>query len=103
MFFLTTDVSGIHHHVVDISEGGGTVKRTEATSSSGNSYSAKITDWASASACDTDRYAQFFWGMLERGFYFPCSQFEAVFMSTEITEGEIQETLVAAKEVFRTL
>jgi glutamate-1-semialdehyde 2,1-aminomutase len=103
MFFLTTDISGIHHHVMDVSAGGGTVQRSMATSTSGNSYSGKITDWESASACDTDRYAKFFWGMLERGFYFPCSQFEAVFMSTEITEEEIQKTIDAAKEVFSTL
>jgi glutamate-1-semialdehyde 2,1-aminomutase len=41
--------------------------------------------------------------MLERGFYFPCSQFEAFFMSTAITEMEIQQTIDAAKEVFATL
>jgi len=103
MFFLTTDTSGIHHHVLDVSAGGGTVQRSTATSTSGNSFSGKITDWESASACNTDRYAKFFRGMLERGFYFPCSQFEAFFMSTEITEEEIQKTIDAAKEVFSTL
>jgi glutamate-1-semialdehyde 2,1-aminomutase len=104
IFFLSTESSGIHHHVLDVSVGGGTVTRSMATSSGGNSYSDKIIDWASASAfCDTDRYAKFFWGMLERGFYFPCSQFEAFFMSTEITEAEIQQTIGAAKEIFATL
>jgi glutamate-1-semialdehyde 2,1-aminomutase len=41
--------------------------------------------------------------MLERGFYFPCSQFESFFMSVAITEEEIQQTIDAAKEVFKTL
>ena len=104
MFFLTTDRSGVHHVVLGVSGSGGSVQRTLATSTSGNSYSGKITDWESASAyCDTERYAKFFWGMLERGFYFPCSQFEAFFMSTEITEEEVQKTIKAAREVFSTL
>ena len=103
LFFTNADSSGIHHHIVDTSVSGGQVTRSTATSSSGNSYSRKITDWESASACDTDRYAKYFWGMLELGFYFPCSQFEAFFMSTEITETEIQQTIEAAGVVFKTL
>jgi glutamate-1-semialdehyde 2,1-aminomutase len=104
LFFLQDGfLSSIHNLVLDISAGGGNVVRSTATSSSGNSFSGKITDWDSASACDTDRYARFFWGMLERGFYFPCSQFEAWFMSAAITEPEIQQTVEAAKEVFRML
>ncbi|MDR1052565.1 MAG: aspartate aminotransferase family protein, partial [Planctomycetaceae bacterium] len=59
------------------------------------------TDWDSASKCNTKRYANFFWNMLERGFYFPCSQFETFFMSTVITEKEINQTIDAAAEVFK--
>jgi glutamate-1-semialdehyde aminotransferase len=104
LFFLDVERSRISHQVLDVTAGGSNVVRSTATSSSGNSFSGKITDWASASACcDTDRYAKYFWGMLERGFYFPCSQFEAFFMSTAITEEEVQATIDAAKEVFQTL
>ena len=103
LFFTGTDYSGVHHHVLDVNASGGQVTRSKATSTSGNSYSGKITDWETASSCNTDHYAKFFWGMLERGFYFPCSQFEAVFMSTVITEEEIQQTIDAAKEVFESL
>ena len=103
LFFTNMDSSGVHYHVMDTSVSGGRVTRSTATSSSGNSYSGKITDWESASACDTERYAKFFWGMLELGFYFPCSQFEAFFMSTEITETEIQQTIEAAGVVFKML
>jgi len=104
LFFLDMERSVTHHQVLQETASGGKVIRSTATSSSGNSFSGKITDWASASACcDTDRYAKFFWGMLEHGFYFPCSQFEAFFMSTAITEEEIQATIDAAKAVFRML
>jgi len=104
LFLLDTDRSRIYHRVLESTAGGGKVMRSTATSSSGNSFTGKITDWASASGCcDRERYAKFFWGMLERGFYFPCSQFEAFFMSTEITEAEIQQTIDAAKAVFHTL
>jgi len=104
LFFLNTGRSVISRLVAEETASGGKVLRSTATSSSGSSFSGKIIDWESASAsCDTDRYAQYFWGMLERGFYFPCSQFEAFFMSTAITEEEIQATIDAAKEVFMTL
>ena len=103
LFFLDAERSGVFDKVVETTVSGGKVVRSMATSSSGSSFAGKITDWESASTCNTDRYAKFFWGMLERGFYFPCSQFEAFFMSTAITEMEIQQTIDAAKEVFETL
>ena len=103
LFFVNTDSSGVHRYVLDVTASGGHVTRSTATSSSGNSFTGTITDWESAATCDTARYAKYFWGMLERGFYFPCSQFETFFMSTEITEEEIQHTIEVAGEVFQTL
>ena len=103
LFFLGVESSNNLHQVLEVTASGGNVMRSTATSSSGNSYSGKITDWQTASDCNTKRYAKFFWGMLEHGFYFPCSQFEAFFMSTEITEAEIHQTIETAKEVFKTL
>ena len=104
LFFLDMDRSKTFQQVSETTVSGGKVIRSMATSSSGSSFSGKITDWVSASmCCDTDRYAKYFWGMLERGFYFPCSQFEAFFMSTAITEAEIEATIEAAREVFKTL
>jgi glutamate-1-semialdehyde 2,1-aminomutase len=58
-----------------------------------------VTDWDAASRCDTRRYARFFWGMIEQGIYFPCSQFEALFLSTAHTEEQIDQTIAAAKAV----
>lgn len=62
-----------------------------------------VTNYAEATACDTQRYAKFFRGMLERGVYFAPSQFEAAFMSSAHTDREIDETCEAAREVFKTL
>jgi glutamate-1-semialdehyde 2,1-aminomutase len=62
-----------------------------------------VTDWESAARSDTKRYARFFWGMLDRGVYLPCSQFEALFVSTAHTSEQIAETVAAAAKVFATL
>ncbi|MCS3918924.1 glutamate-1-semialdehyde 2,1-aminomutase [Fervidibacter sacchari] len=40
-----------------------------------------VVDYASARRSDTQRYARFFHELLERGVYFPPSQFEAAFLS----------------------
>jgi len=61
-----------------------------------------VVDWETASRSDTDRYARYFWGLLERGVYMPCSQFEALFISTAHTEDDIDRTIAAAAEVFQT-
>lgn len=57
-----------------------------------------VTDYDTAKKCDTARFARFFWAMLDRGIYLPCSQFEAAFLSTAHTEGHVQETIAAARE-----
>ncbi len=63
----------------------------------------KVVDYASARQADTQRYAQFFWGMLHRGVYLAPSQFEAGFLSLAHTEAEINATVAAAAEVFEEL
>jgi glutamate-1-semialdehyde 2,1-aminomutase len=35
--------------------------------------------------------------MMDRGFYLPCSQFEAAFLSAAHTEKQIDETIAAAR------
>jgi glutamate-1-semialdehyde 2,1-aminomutase len=59
-----------------------------------------VTDFASASRCDTARFAAFFRGMLGRGVYLPPSQFEAWFVSLAHGEEEIRETVEAARAAF---
>jgi glutamate-1-semialdehyde 2,1-aminomutase len=62
-----------------------------------------VKNYEDATASDTDRFAKYFWGMLERGVYIAPSQFEAGFMSMAHGDSEINRTLEAAKEVFATL
>jgi len=57
-----------------------------------------VTGWKTASQSDTGRYASFFWGMIDRGIYLPCSQYEALFFSTCHTEADIDRTIAAAAE-----
>ena len=54
-----------------------------------------------AKKSDTARFAKFFWAMMERGVYLPCSQFEAAFISTAHTEDLIKDTIAAAREALR--
>jgi len=57
-----------------------------------------VTDYASAKASDTARFARFFHGMLRRGVYLPPAQFEAAFVSLAHTELDVDNTLRAARE-----
>lgn len=60
---------------------------------------APVTNYAVSAKNNTDRFAHYFHGMLERGFYLPCSQFEANFVSSAHTKGLIDDTISAAREV----
>ena len=54
--------------------------------------------WDQASQCDTEKFGRYFWAMMERGVYLPCSQYEAFFLSTQHTESHIESTIDAARE-----
>lgn len=56
-----------------------------------------VIDWPSASRCDTTRFASWFWAMLDRGVYLPCSQYEALFVSAAHSEADIDATIAAAR------
>ncbi len=58
-----------------------------------------VTDWDAAAQCDTKRYARYFWGMIDRGVYLPCSQYEALFVSIVHSEADIDATIDAAEQV----
>ncbi|HEY5315709.1 MAG TPA: glutamate-1-semialdehyde 2,1-aminomutase [Pirellulales bacterium] len=57
-----------------------------------------VIDWPSASRSDTKAFGKFFWGLIDRGVYFPCSQYEALFISTAHTEADIDRTITAAAQ-----
>lgn len=61
------------------------------------------TSFAEVSACDTERFKRFFHAMLERGFYFAPSAFEAGFVSATHDDSVINATLDAAEIVFAEL
>jgi glutamate-1-semialdehyde 2,1-aminomutase len=62
--------------------------------------SSPVTDFQSAKTSDTARYAKFFHEMLERGVYFPPSQFETCFVSQAHTKSDINATLKIARAAF---
>lgn len=62
-----------------------------------------VTNWITASRSDTAKYAKNFWRLIDRGIYMPCSQYEALFISTAHTNQDIDATISAAQEAFAAL
>jgi glutamate-1-semialdehyde 2,1-aminomutase len=59
-----------------------------------------VESWADAKACDTQAFGRWHAAMLGRGIYWPPSQFEAAFISGAHTDGDIEQTIMAADESF---
>jgi glutamate-1-semialdehyde 2,1-aminomutase len=62
-----------------------------------------VHNYEQARQSDTKLFARFFWEMLARGVYLPCSQFEAAFVSAAHTEADIDHTITAASEALAAL
>ncbi|MEW4527974.1 glutamate-1-semialdehyde 2,1-aminomutase [Maioricimonas sp. JC845] len=62
-----------------------------------------VTSYTVSARNDTERFARYFQGMLNRGVYLPCSQFEANFVSAKHTEEDIAATIAAARQTFAEL
>ncbi len=60
-----------------------------------------VSDYASARRADTARYARFFWKLLERGIYFPPSQFETCFLSLAHTDEMLEQTVASVREALQ--
>jgi glutamate-1-semialdehyde 2,1-aminomutase len=56
--------------------------------------------WADACRSDRGQFSRYFWGMIHRGIYMPCSQFEALFLSSQHTPELIGQTVEAAEQLF---
>ena len=56
---------------------------------------------ADATRADTETYARYFRGMIERGIYLPPSQFECIFLSMAHTQEDFDRTAAAMDEVLR--
>jgi glutamate-1-semialdehyde 2,1-aminomutase len=62
-----------------------------------------VTNWATASLANTERFAAYFQAMLGRGIYLAPSQYEAGFLSTQHTVADIHKTIAAAAAAFAAL
>ncbi|MEK6690821.1 MAG: glutamate-1-semialdehyde 2,1-aminomutase [Nitrospirota bacterium] len=63
----------------------------------------EVWDYNSAKMSDTKRFSKFFRSMLSKGINLAPSQFEAGFLSTAHTFSDIENTIKAVRESFRTL
>jgi glutamate-1-semialdehyde 2,1-aminomutase len=59
-----------------------------------------VTDYVSACASHTSRFAAFFRGMLHQGIYLPPSQFETAFVSSAHSQEDVAVTIEAANRAF---
>ena len=62
-----------------------------------------VQDWSTVRTSDTERFARYFRGMLQRGVYLAPSQFEAGFVSAGHMPQVVEATLDAAQAVFQNL
>jgi glutamate-1-semialdehyde 2,1-aminomutase len=61
----------------------------------------QVVDLETAKTSDTAKFGRFFWAMMDRGIYLPCSQFEAAFTSAAMTDAHIDETIATARAALR--
>jgi glutamate-1-semialdehyde 2,1-aminomutase len=57
----------------------------------------EVTDFITAESSDKEKFARYFGSMLEQGIYLPPSQFEAAFISTAHSDGDIEKTVSAVE------
>jgi len=63
----------------------------------------EVKDYESAKTSNLDYFAAFYNSMLEQGVFLPPSQFEGLFLSTTLTDDDIEKTLQAAEIAFSQL
>ena len=63
----------------------------------------RVENFDQAAACDIEAFKRFFHSMLDSGVYLAPSAFEAGFVSSAHDEAEIEATVEAARNAFRTL
>jgi glutamate-1-semialdehyde 2,1-aminomutase len=62
-----------------------------------------VYNWDDAAKSDRKLFGQYFWGLIHRGVYMPCSQYEALFFSSTHTPELIDQTIAAAEETLAEL
>ena len=63
----------------------------------------EVTDYATATSSDRDRFARWFHGLLQRGVYWPASPFESAFLSYAHTPNDVDTVVEAAAGAFEDL
>ncbi len=63
--------------------------------------SKKVIDFKTAQSSDTDKFKIFFWKMIEKGVFLPPSQFEAWFLSTELSVKDLEKTKKAINKAMK--
>jgi len=63
----------------------------------------EVKNFDDAAQSNLEQFAEFHHKMLEKGFYFACSQFETGFISTMISDEIIEKTIKAATETFESM
>ena len=63
----------------------------------------KVTNYSQVMACDSAAFNRFFHLMLEHGIYLAPASYEAGFMSSAHGEGDIAQTIAAARTAFASL
>ncbi|WP_445489662.1 glutamate-1-semialdehyde 2,1-aminomutase [Niallia sp. 03133] len=62
-----------------------------------------VKDYESAKTSNLDYFADFYNVMLEQGVFLPPSQFEGMFLSTTLTDEDIEKTIAATEKAFSQL
>ncbi len=63
----------------------------------------QVKDYESAKSSDLQFFAEYYKQMAENGVFLPPSQFEGVFLSTEHSEEDIENTIKAAQKAFKAI
>jgi glutamate-1-semialdehyde 2,1-aminomutase len=61
-------------------------------------HAGPVRSWNDAAQSDREHFARWHRGLLERGIYWPASQFEAAFLSVAHSESDIDRTVAAARD-----
>jgi glutamate-1-semialdehyde 2,1-aminomutase len=61
-------------------------------------HAGPVRNWTDAAASDRERFGRWHRGLIERGIYWPASQFEAAFISAAHSEADIDHTIAAARD-----
>jgi len=61
----------------------------------------KITNFTAAQECNTTQFTKFFWGLIENGIYIPPSQFEAWFLSSVISDEDLNKIVTGINNAMK--